>query len=217
MKEHYGISSFELKVIAILCMTIDHIGAVLLPQYRILRVIGRVAFPIFAFLIVEGVYHTKNIKNYIVRLGAFALISEIPFDLAFSKTLFRWDNLNVFFTLWAGVICIYLIQKSNDILTTWVIILLANWSVTLLGTDYGMYGVCTILGLYYFRGNFLGVLSVITIVHGLFMGGLQVYALFALIPIYFYNGQRGIPFQKSFYYYYPCHLLILAGVRVLLL
>jgi hypothetical protein len=86
-------TTFTLKLIAIIAMLIDHIGAIFIPGntvlYLIFRSIGRIAFPIFVFLIVEGFYHTSNIKRYLMRLGLFALISEIPFDLAFYQYLFR--------------------------------------------------------------------------------------------------------------------------------
>lgn len=137
-------STFALKLFAILIMLIDHVGAILIspsahPElYFILRSIGRLAFPIFVFLIVEGFYHTKNVQKYMIRLGMFALISEIPFDLALYRPLhgtefiadlnavynngFHSDNLakllnnlnsdqNVFFTLFLGLAMIYLMKQ----------------------------------------------------------------------------------------------------------
>lgn len=137
-------STFSLKVIAILAMLIDHIGAIFIPQdtplYLICRSIGRLAFPIFCFLIVEGFYHTRDVKKYIKRLGIFALISEIPFDLAFYHYHFQASLItdlsnalsgenysiinrlfgyqNVFFTLFFGLILItimsYLDKKYKN-------------------------------------------------------------------------------------------------------
>ena len=78
-----GLSTFQLKWIAIITMLIDHIGAVLFPYELGYRIIGRIAFPIFCFLIVEGFSHTRDVRRYMVRLGIFALISELPYDLAF--------------------------------------------------------------------------------------------------------------------------------------
>lgn len=132
-------SSFALKMIAIITMLIDHITAVFVPTnsyfYIVGRVIGRLAFPIFVFLLVEGFYHTSNIKNYLKRLGVFALISEIPYDLAFYNYFFKDGNIkadlpqmfsdpymfdtvikrfmqhqNVFFTLFIGLGTIYFIS-----------------------------------------------------------------------------------------------------------
>ena len=82
-QEIFGLNGFVLKCIAMVCMLIDHTGAVLFPQYRILRIIGRIAFPIYCFLLVEGAMHTRDIRKYELRLLGFALVSEIPFDLAF--------------------------------------------------------------------------------------------------------------------------------------
>ncbi|MFN2363319.1 MAG: TraX family protein, partial [Halarsenatibacteraceae bacterium] len=76
-------SSFQIKMVAITTMLIDHIGSIIFPEYIILRVIGRLAFPLFAFLITEGYRHTSNINRYLVRLSIFALISQYPFWLAF--------------------------------------------------------------------------------------------------------------------------------------
>lgn len=135
--------SFTLKMIAIIAMLIDHIGAIFIPEsdpkyqvlYIVFRCIGRLAFPIFCFLIVEGFYHTRNVKKYLTRLGIFALISEIPFDLAFYQYHFHTDvtvdlgnfisgnsmkfifrllsNQNVFITLFLGLLMIYVMDHVD--------------------------------------------------------------------------------------------------------
>ncbi len=133
---------FTLKLIAIITMLIDHIGAILLTSnpdlYLPARTIGRIAFPIFVFMLVEGFYHTSNIRKYLTRLGIFALISEIPFDLAFYRGFYRADVLtdlknsftdpamldlflrrlfeyqNVFFTLFLGLLAIYLMSMVEN-------------------------------------------------------------------------------------------------------
>ena len=85
-----GINTFTLKCIAIISMLIDHIGMVLFPEQLIFRMIGRLAFPIFAYVLVEGFFYTKNINKYLLRLGVFAIVSEVPFDLAYSGKWFSF-------------------------------------------------------------------------------------------------------------------------------
>lgn len=112
-----GISSSVLKYIALITMLIDHFGASFLIRYirvnnaydqylnfyNILRYIGRVSFPIFIFLLIEGLQHTRDIRKYLFRLFLFCFISEIPFDLAFYYKPFDWNHQNVFFTLLIGL------------------------------------------------------------------------------------------------------------------
>ena len=100
-QQKFGVSGSALKCIAMASMLTDHIGYVLFPQYLILRMIGRLAFPIYCFLLVEGAMHTGNIRKYEIRLLAFALISELPFDYAFYGGI-RWESQNVFLTLLFG-------------------------------------------------------------------------------------------------------------------
>ena len=97
-----GLNSFQLKCIAIVTMLIDHIGAIIFPTQMGFRIIGRFSFPIFCFLLVEGFHHTKDVKKYMIRLGIFALISEIPYDLAFRNVFLEFERQNVFFTLLLG-------------------------------------------------------------------------------------------------------------------
>lgn len=223
-------STFVLKLIAIITMLIDHIGVTLVPQntllYIIMRCIGRLAFPIFVFLIVEGFHHTKDIKKYLIRLGAFALISEIPFDLAFFGETLEFSHQNIFFTLFLGLLLIYLmsmIEKkyikqiflSNlfDGLLTLAFCLIA----ILLQVDYHFAGILLIVAFYLFRGNKPLLILSILIVSGSILGDINILAVLAMIPIAFYNGEKGKNAKYLFYIFYPAHLLLLALIQIFIL
>ena len=112
-ERRWGLNGFTLKWIAMLTMLIDHTGMVLFPQYRIFRIVGRLAFPIYCFLLVEGAVHTSNWKKYVSRLILFALISEIPFDLARSGQIVAADAQNVFFTLSFGLLAVIILKEQK--------------------------------------------------------------------------------------------------------
>lgn len=225
----------NLKWIAIIAMLIDHIGAILILNYAsskgiilntlpwqwtgngveiaygVCRLIGRLAFPIFCFLITEGYYHTKNVRGYLVRLGIFALISEIPFDLASAGQL-NFSYQNVFVTLFYGVLTIHLatliIEKLGDkfwtrILQILVVLGLAYFN-EIIGADYGMYGILFIFLIYIYRKD-RNIQSMIIF----FMGLYQMTASLSAILINKYNGQRGKQPKYFFYIFYPAHLLLL--------
>ena len=118
-----GLSGSTLKIIEMVTMLIDHIGAAVLARmiiagnadlydaYRTLRMIGRIAFPIFCFLLIEGFQHTKNAKKYAERLFLFAAISEIPFDLAFSAKVLEFQYQNVFLHWQSGWLRLWRIKR----------------------------------------------------------------------------------------------------------
>ena len=147
------INTFTLKMIAIVSMLIDHMGAILFPQYIILRYIGRIAFPIYTYTLVEGFMHTRDIKKYMVRLGIFALLSEIPFDLAFRGSVIYIQKQNVFFTLFLGVLMLYLLLKSRNRIQSAALVLAILLLSEFLRTDYSSMGLLMILCFYVFRDN----------------------------------------------------------------
>ncbi len=223
-----GLSGSALKIIAIVTMLIDHIGAAVLARiliagqggertyqiYLLLRVIGRIAFPIFCFLLVQGFEHTSNRKKYALRLFAFALISEVPFDLAFSSTILEFEHQNVFFTLFIGLLTMmgfHEIEKKTEwspiargIMMS--VIMFAGMAVAyLLHTDYDAKGVMCIIALYVFRK----VPGAQILAGCIAFGWWEIEALVAFIPIAFYNGKRGWNMKYVFYLFYPIHLLIL--------
>lgn len=212
-------SSTTLKWIAIITMIIDHIGAVFFPQIIEFRMIGRLAFPIFAFLIAEGCVHTGDIKKYAMRLGIFALISEIPFDLAFNHQFFYWEHQNVFFTLFLGVVGIYFYQRINvkhpslGVVAIMVTGLIAQY----LKTDYEIFGVLMIFCVYMGRNLKAKVMwiVIINVILGVLLvqgGGSMLQSLAALsgVLLLMYNGQKGNGPKYLFYGIYPVHLIIIA-------
>jgi len=158
-------SAFLLKLIALITMMIDHIGVVYQPLFDVslYRFIGRIAFPIFVFFIAEGCRRTSNIEKYVLRLGLFALISELPFTLAMAPLVRTpngifdlgaynlFSNQNVFFTFFLGTVCVYLYQEFRDGLKQLICIILIPFIVYLgnrLNTDFGSAGVLFVFILY---------------------------------------------------------------------
>ncbi len=235
MKTKSGISGSTLKFVAMAAMLVDHIGAGVLARYLVagggqfcgreidlmqladlytfMRQIGRLAFPIFCFFLVEGFEHTRDVRKYAARLFAFCLISEIPFDLLFNAKVLEFGYQNVYFTLLAGLGvmqgCRMIEQRTNWMepvkLICSVAVLLAGMGVAeLLHTDYAANGVFMIYVLYLFRKN-----KYAQLVAGAVAFLWEEVASLAFIPLIFYNGKRGCNLKYFFYIFYPAHLLIL--------
>lgn len=238
-------SGTALKTIACITMLIDHIGAscieagLLLPELetgevsggawdqlslfqldRVLRFTGRLAFPLFCFLLVEGFVHTHDVKKYVRRLFLFALISEVPFDLAFFRTPFALDHQNVYWTLALGVLAmagLKRFEKENG-LPGWQGLVWAGGCAALalaVNTDYHAIGVLIICTLYLTRAD-----RKRQCLAGALLFLFELTAPLAFVLVWFYNGQRGAcsPLQKkAFYWFYPVHLLVLAGITNLML
>ena len=210
-----GINTFTLKMIAIVSMLIDHIGAVLFPQITIFRMIGRIAFPIFAYTIVEGFVHTHDLKKFIIRLGIFALVSEIPFDLAFFGKIIEFGHQNVFFTLLLGVVMLTLYVKARNVTQQLSIVAVTILVSRLLNVDYQGTAILMIFLFYYLREKKLEKLFAVGMLILLVSGKIQLFSLLAFIPIALYNGERGPKMKAFFYAFYPVHLLALYLIRFL--
>lgn len=210
-----AINTFTLKMIAIIAMLIDHVGAVLFPQYIELRIIGRLAFPIFAYTLVEGFIYTHDVYKYMKRLGLLALISEVPFDLAFFGTWLEFSHQNVFFTLFFGIFMLYLIVKAptkfRKIIYVVILLLISDY----LCMDYGSWGLFMILIYYLYREKKVTKLLGIGIINIFCMGYIQKYAALAAIPIWFHNGKQGPKCKMFFYGFYPIHLILLYLIQSL--
>lgn len=207
-------TGFSLKIIAVSTMIIDHIGAVLFPQFVIFRIIGRLAFPIYCFLLAEGFSHTRNIKKYGTRLFLFALISEVPFDLAFNQTFFYWDSQNVFWTLFIGLQTIYFAKRSKNELYSILILIIGMVAAMLLKTDYTAVGILMIYVFSKFKENKKIISVSMLVLNGIIYPGIQLFAMLSLVPIYFYEGKPGMKKGKwLFYVIYPLHLILLALLK----
>ena len=203
-------SSFVLKIIACVAMLIDHIGYALYPNVAILRMIGRIALPIFAFQVALGFRHTKDKEKYILRMFLFAVISQIPFSLLTSihTSTFR---LNIGITFLLALLLLYSIE---DIKPIWAKILCSLVVIALscfLKYDYYIYGIALVLIFYYTFNNKKVVFPfyyVTTMIYCMYRKSLlQIYSLFSLIPIMLYNGKKGPSFKYFFYAFYPLHML----------
>lgn len=212
-----SLNSFQLKWIAIVTMVIDHTGAVLFPSQIVLRYIGRVSFPIFCFLLVEGFFHTKDIWKYMIRLGIFAAVSEIPYDITFFGRPLEFTHQNVFFTLLLGVILMYVLEKEAERPVKVIELLLVMWLSLVLRTDYSFKGILLIFIFYILRGRLWPMLSAAGIWNFLWNRSVQWYGVFSLIPIAMYNGERGPGMKYFFYVFYPAHLLILFILKQLIM
>ena len=236
-------TSFSLHIMAMLFMLCDHLWGTVVRGNDWLTCIGRLAFPIYAFMIVEGYFHTKNIKKYVCRLLLFAVLSEIPFNLAMGSRLFYPIHQNV---LWSFLMAIGLIHWNERVKgkQIWKRILVAVASVCigyLVGlitfVDFYHAGILTVLAFYFLRGKkwwcYLAQLVCLWYINVEMLGGFsyevnlfgqtqfiarQGFALLALIPIWLYRGKQGYhskALQYGYYAFYPLHLLILGILKFL--
>lgn len=210
------IHSYELKWIAVITMLIDHIGAVLFPLSMGFRYIGRLSFPIFCFLIVEGFCHTHDFKRYIMRMGIFALLSEIPYDLAFGGKPLDWRRQNVFITLVLGLLLLKAVQMSHNMLEKLIFLLIAMWLAVVLKSDYSYKGILLIFWFYVVRDKKIIKLAGGALWNLIWNTSVQGYGMLAMLPIAAYDGKRGRSMKYFFYLFYPLHLLVLYAVSVML-
>lgn len=223
-----GLTGTDLKIIAVVTMLIDHIAAVFLYRtglYWPCRLVGRLAFPIFAFLAAEGCVYTRNIFKYGARLLILAVISEIPYDLAQFGRLFYWGNQNVLFTLAAAVLAIGISNYGmnyNKQLAAMVPTLFLVYMANAFGFDYGVLGMCLVFLFYYLRKEPTAMfIAAFVFMSFAWWKQLQMFAITALFVIFFYNGRRGGTDGKGnkywFYVFYPLHLAVLAAISHLIL
>ncbi len=223
------LSGAQLKYIAFLSMLIDHTNKALI--YPILNegilqhisnlfdIIGRIAFPLFAFFVVEGFFKTRNRKKYLTNLLIFAVISEVPFDMFLTSTFFNMRANNVLFTLALSLITIWIIDILKDklenkppilwYLVSVVVIIISCFISMQFGLDYEHHSIIIVYLFYIFYnkpvvGCALAYLSIIT----------EVWSILGFGLVLTYNGERGKQNKIINYWFYPVHLLILGILRM---
>lgn len=202
--------------------------------YELMRYIGRMAFPIYCFLLVEGFLYTRNVAKYAGRLALFALISEIPFDLAISGRIGANSSNNVFFTLVLGLLTIWALSYIEKIHEFWrekqfeeilgrilvlsagliVIIGFGAFAEMVLFTDYGLGGVVAIAVIYLLRKQRAVAFAAAVLVLTIITSDIEILAMFMLYPIMGYDGSRGKNMKYIFYVFYPAHLFILSMICI---
>ena len=225
-----------LKLIACVTMFIDHFGHAIVPGlpvphmaglYYACRIIGRIAFPIYAFLLCEGMCHTRDPRNYILRLGAGIFLAELPFDLLFEGGI-SWTSQSVMVTLTLGALMLLCLQKAEQKWMKLLIVLLFCVLADLARSDYGGWGIAMIAVFAVFDRLpeiALGILlinavmpSAVIPLFGINLS-VQTFGAVAMIPISLYSGRkvtRSRALQWGFYLFYPVHMLILWMILLIL-
>lgn len=233
-----NVSSFTLHMLAMAFMLCDHMWAMLFPAAEWMTCVGRVAYPIFAFMIVEGYLHTHDLRRYLLRLFVWACISEVPFNIMYGGSAFYPFHQNVLWTFLLSLLLIILIEKCRLRFNPAAAALLSAGIAALgyvLGyaamVDYYGAGVLTVLTFYFFRGqdwkSRLIQLACLYILNVKMLGGYyysfqlfghevelvqQGLALLSLLPIWLYQGRQGMHskwFQYACYAFYPAHIIVL--------
>ena len=236
--DKYGLSSFALKIIAVVTMLIDHFAMAFLAQgsslYMVMRSIGRLSFPIYCFLLVEGFYHTRDKKKHLYRLLLFAVVSEVPYDMIHGHFI-NLLGQSVMVGLLIGYIMIWILYNISMFRIRYPKILLKvfsfgtlNWITQLIAVfgamglaymlkvTYSYTGILLIFFFYTFREYHIGkAIGNMVFNMGFYSLGIQWLGSLSVIPIAFYNEKRGKYKWKWFFYlFYPVHLFVLAVIKI---
>ena len=220
-----------LKIIAMVSMVFDHVGDMFFPDSDWMRMVGRIAMPIFAFCITEGYIHTRNKNKYLMRMGIFALISEVPFDLAFDGKI-GLSHQNIMLSFFLAIIALMLfdlIRGSKDEIkgrySAWRIMLgaLAVIAMAVLAflvkADYTMFAVASVFLFYAFKdtNHFVRPIPGVAFLALTRTVGYYCTTGLSIIPLLLYNGKKGKGLKWLFYAFYPGHLLLLYVLKLILI
>lgn len=238
--KQWGISIVTLKILALITMFFDHFAMLFCQNdetiYTIFRSVGRISFPLFAFVLTEGFFYTKNRADYVTRLGIFALISEVPYDMMYGS-FFRMESQNILFTLLIGFLLIWGLEtvfsfrikyphalckhfeiSVLNVTTGLLIIIISHAAAYCLHTPYSYAGVMLIMCFYVFRQHHFGrAFSNLLFNFGMFGFTIQWWGAVSILPIALYNDKAGKRKWKYFFYwFYPVHITILVFIKYLL-
>ncbi len=231
-------SSFILKIIAIITMFIDHAGWAIYPQYTILRIIGRIAMPIFAYQIALGYKKTSSKAKYFLRMFCCAIISQIPFTLlgkyaqipnanapslavVLQKISWKDFELNICVTFLLALGILWLLEKAKETKILYICVFYLAFISVIVPMDYGILGIIWVVTFYYFgEKKWLYTLllcagsTIYVWINKVPL--IQLYMLLALPLLYFYNGKKGKGMKYLFYAFYPIHMILLVLAKIYL-
>ena len=228
MEESWYLQGFDLgrellKGIAIITMTVDHVGAILYPEITFLRIIGRLSFPLFAYLLILGIESTRNIRSYFTRLFLFSFISQVPFFLALEYEPFGY--LNIFFTLSFGLLFVHFFKKTS------VYAIVPLFASFILPIDYGVYGIAMIGCMYILKEDTKFGVAALVLLNALFLvpWNSQFLSILA-IPFILLHKKSSLKIKREtdekatiplwikyfFYVYYPLHLALFYIIKTYL-
>ena len=211
-----------LKLIAVTAMILDHVGDNFFPDQILMRIIGRMALPIFAFCIAEGFSHTKDRRRYLCRMGLFALLSEIPFDLVTSGKVLEFSHQNIMMTFFWAILGLMIYEQVRNrrygqILGAAVLLLFLVSSL-FLGLDYQILAVGLIILYYLLRNKAPLINNLAAMAYHVLLRNVGIYwfGVLGFVPVLLYNGKRGRGLKWFFYLFYPLHLLAIYILKELL-
>ncbi len=222
LKRYQILDGTILKMIAMVTMVFDHVGDNFFPEQTWMRIIGRMAFPIFAFFVCEGYIHTRDRIRYLERMILFGLISEIPFDLVTAGKLLEFTHQNIMLTFAFAVTVLLCYDRITDKvkgrkgIVIGVMMMIASGIVSIvLGLDYNIAALAVIFVYYLLRERSAVLRNIIAMaVHFLLRNvGIYVYGILGFLPLFLYNGKRGKGLKWLFYVFYPGHLLLIYLIR----
>ncbi len=228
-----GLNNNQLKIIALIAMTLDHVGYMFFPEQIVFRILGRLAFPVFAYMIAEGCIYTKNMKKYFGMTVAVALLCQLAYFVTMGSLY-----MCVMVTFSLSILLIGIIKKaqqacSKKAAVLWWCVFGAAMTVTFFlcsilpnlptGTDYyidyGLIGVMLPVIVYVYNGKAAKIIAtaLMLVLLGMYIGDVQWFGLLAVPLIAIYNGERGkLKLKYLFYVYYPVHMVAIYGISLLM-